>query len=153
MSVLTPREKRERFLHEPEGALLWLSLLNDPLGRKDWLDGKFTFKQHDGTPILDYSAPWPDYVEPKGERLECVGIVRNVEVYGRASKFRSHWELRAALKPWQKDYRRGEPGDIDGFITTTGRFLNRREAQDFAINSGQLKRALGREMLSSDLNW
>lgn len=97
-------------------------------------------------------------INPVGERLRCVGIIRGDKTYGHGFGFRSHWELRAAIdaaegKPRKADYRRGEPGDIDGFITTDGWFLNRREAQDFAVKSGQLSGQLGRELLSSDLKW
>jgi hypothetical protein len=45
---------------------------------------------------------------------------------------------------------------VDGFLTSTGRFVNRFEAKDIAIQAKQIHdrwRETKRELLSSDINW
>lgn len=88
------------------------------------------------------------------ERLTAAAIQRSGEVLHRG--FKSHWQLRAALDPNDPDPRHGKPGDIDGFVTSTGRFVTRREARDVGVASGQLHkswRTAQRDLLSSDINW
>jgi hypothetical protein len=88
------------------------------------------------------------------ERLAAAAIMRGGDVLERG--FRSHWELRQALKPGLIDYSRGEPGDIEGFVTSNGRFVNRHEAKDIAIAAGQIHerwKNSGRDLLSSDIDW
>lgn len=90
----------------------------------------------------------------KVERLKAAAIVRNGEVLERG--FKSHWELRMALNPGLIDYRQGEPGDVEGFVTTAGRFVDRNEARTVGIAAGQLHdswRKASRPLLSSDINW
>lgn len=85
------------------------------------------------------------------ERLRCAAITRGGEVLERG--FKSHYELRLALTG-NGDKR--EPGDIEGFMTTSDRFLTRREAVSVGIACGQLDqswRGAGRELLSSDISW
>ena len=48
------------------------------------------------------------------------------------------------------------PGDIEGFVTSTGRFVDRDQAKAVGIASGQLGRMWrdgARKLLSSDINW
>lgn len=91
---------------------------------------------------------------PAVERLCAAAIKRDGEVHERG--FKSHWELRAALNPESVDYRHGLPGDVDGFVTTSGRFVDREEARAVALESGQIGpmwRNAGRSLLSSDISW
>ncbi|MBB5985985.1 hypothetical protein [Sphingobium lignivorans] len=86
------------------------------------------------------------------ERLIAVAIQRGPTL--TSSAFKSHVDLRMALGD-QNPYL-GQPGDIDGFMSSTGRFLTRRDAVSVAIKAGQLSpRWLNatRELLSSDINW
>ncbi len=85
---------------------------------------------------------------PNVERLESAAIERDGKIHGG---HRSHYELRRSL---------GDPNpqtsnlaDTEGFLTTTGRFVSRREAQDVAIVAEQIRSAIGRPLLSSDINW
>jgi hypothetical protein len=82
------------------------------------------------------------------ERLKCAAIMRDGKVH---DGLRSHYELRRAL---------GDPSpqtsnlnDIEGFLTTTGRFVSRNEAQDVALLAGQIRSHQGRPLLSSDIDW
>jgi hypothetical protein len=48
------------------------------------------------------------------------------------------------------------PGDIEGFVTTNGRFVDRREAKDVALAAGQIHsswKTATRKLLSSDVHW
>lgn len=83
------------------------------------------------------------------ERLVSVAIVREGKVHSRG--FKSHAELRSALgdaEPYQQIER---PWDVEGFLTSTGRFVNRREAVHVANESGQCRGRVG-ELLSSDID-
>lgn len=85
---------------------------------------------------------------PDVERLKCAAIVRDGKVH---DGLRSHYELRLAI---------GDPSpqtsnlnDVEGFLTSTGRFVTREEAQDVALAAGQIRSAQRRPLLSSDINW
>ena len=93
----------------------------------------------------------PKPVDPKAERLRAVAILRDGRVFERG--FKSHWELRAALNPELMDYTQTIHGDVDGFITTSDRFVDRTEAQEVAFKAGQIHSMMRRPMLSSDINW
>lgn len=89
------------------------------------------------------AAPRPDV-----ERLKCAAIQRDGTVHQGP---RSHYELRSSL---------GDPmpqtsnlNDVEGFLTSTGRFVTRAEAQDVAVAAGQISGHQGRPLLSSDINW
>lgn len=87
------------------------------------------------------------------ERLTGTAIKRDGEV---KSGFRSHYQLRQSLDPSDPDPRISKPGDIDGFITSTGRLVTRKEARLIAIESGQVShhwKTATRDILSSDVNW
>jgi len=87
------------------------------------------------------------------ERLVGVGIQRAGEVVG-GGMWRSHYELRAGLGDANPAER--QPDDVEGFITSTGRFLTRRAAIPVAIDAGQLNeswRDTRRDLLSSDVGW
>lgn len=68
----------------------------------------------------------PKPVDQTVERLRAVAILRNGAVLERG--FKAHWELRAALNPELMDHTQTIPGDIDGFITTANRFVDRAAA-------------------------
>lgn len=93
--------------------------------------------------------------KPAVERLKAAAILRDGTVHERG--FKSHWELRAALNPDCTGYHhRGLPGDLDGFVTSSGRFVDREQAKAVALAAGQIgpmwARA-GRSLLSSDISW
>lgn len=86
------------------------------------------------------------------ERLECCAIKRDGEVHSRG--FKEHWKIRSSLR--DEDPHTKNPKDEEGFLTTMGRFVGRREAKQIAIACGQLPsiwEKVGREVLSSDIDW
>jgi hypothetical protein len=86
------------------------------------------------------------------ERLVAAAIKRDGIVLDRG--FKSHWQLRSALD--DPDPKNGRPGDVDGFVTSTGRFVDRMEAREVGIAAGQINstwRGAHRDLLSSDINW
>ncbi len=88
------------------------------------------------------------------ERLTCVAIRRGGEVLQRG--FQSHWELRYSLDPSLLDPRQTVSGDEDGFYTSEGRFVDRSDAVEVAVNAGQLSPGwlrAQRKLLSSDIDW
>lgn len=82
------------------------------------------------------------------ERLICAAIKRGTLVHGG---FNSHSQIRGALG--DKNPYVSTPGDVEGFATSHGRFLDRRAAQDVAFAAGQITRRMERDMLSSDIDW
>lgn len=85
---------------------------------------------------------------PDVERLKSAAIVRDGKVRDGG---RSHYDVRRSL---------GDPSpqtsnlnDVEGFLTSTGRFVTREEAQDVALAAGQIRSLQGRPLLSSDINW
>lgn len=88
------------------------------------------------------------------ERLTAAAIKRDGDVLERG--FKSHYQLRSALDPNDPNPREGKPGDVDGFVTTAGRFVDREQAKKVALAAGQIsehwERAT-RQLLSSDINW
>lgn len=92
--------------------------------------------------------------ETNGERLKSVAIRRDGEVLERG--FHSHYQLRIAVDPNDPDPRHGRPGDVDGFMTSTGRFVDRDEARRVALSAGQIHaswKEASRQLLSSDVHW
>jgi hypothetical protein len=88
---------------------------------------------------------WPNNTE----RLVAAAIKRNGETH--SGGFKSHAEVRKWLgdaNPYDSN-----PADIEGFITNTGRFLDRAVARMLAIDAGQVSPSFNRELLSSDINW
>lgn len=82
------------------------------------------------------------------ERLRACAIMRHGVMLERG--FKTHWELRAAYG--DEDPYKPLVGDLSGFITTLGRFVERYEAVDIAVEAGQAE-PMGRPLLSSDINW
>lgn len=86
-----------------------------------------------------------------GERLVSVAIQRDGKTH---DGLRSHYELRVALgdvNPVSSNL-----NDVEGFMTSKGRFVDRDEARDIGVAAGQLHeswRKAGRKLLSSDINW
>lgn len=88
------------------------------------------------------------------ERLVAAAILRDGKVMERGAK--SHWELRMYLNPENYDHSTAIPGDLEGFVTSTGRFVDRSEAKLVAVASGQVNprwKFAERDLLSSDINW
>lgn len=83
------------------------------------------------------------------ERITAVAIIRGGEVHSRG--FKSHAQLRAALGDEQPYQDIARPNDQEGFLTSAGRFVNRREAVQVAQASGQCRGRIG-ELLSSDID-
>lgn len=88
------------------------------------------------------------------ERLTGVAIKREGVIYSLPHYYGGHKVMRdnlvAKKLAWMLD------GDIEGFITSTGRFVNRAEAKAVALLAGQLGQQWSgptREVLSSDINW
>ena len=85
---------------------------------------------------------------PDVERLKCAAIQRDGKVH---DGLRSHYELRRSLgdaNPQASNLK-----DVEGFLTSTGRFVTREEAQDVALAAGQIRSAQRRPLLSSDIDW
>jgi len=85
---------------------------------------------------------------PDVERLKCAAIMRDGKIH---DGLRSHYELRSALG--DRSPQTSQLTDVEGFLTTKGRFVDRAEAQDVALLAGQLRSAQGRPLLSSDIDW
>jgi len=93
------------------------------------------------------------------ERLVGCAIVREGKTHPNPEGLRfgptSHYEVRAGLR--DADPARSCPTDIEGFLTSAGRFVTREEAIPIGVAAGQLHPrwagARGRKLLSSDLNW
>lgn len=65
--------------------------------------------------------------------------------------FKSHAEVRHLFKDGNDPYTR-VPGDEEGFTTSDGQYVSRRQALRIGVESGQC-RYQERELLSSDINW
>ncbi len=80
------------------------------------------------------------------ERLVSVALMRA----GRLEHgHNSHAKLRQQLgdaNPYAST-----PGDQEGFYTSAGRFVTRREAAQVALGAGQIHASMARELLSSDV--
>jgi hypothetical protein len=88
--------------------------------------------------------------KPAVERLVAVGLIRDGVTHGADRGFKEHWRLRGALgdeDPYEK-----KATDEYGFITSTGRFVDRGEAQIIGEEAGQCQ-PMRRELLSSDIDW
>ena len=84
------------------------------------------------------------------EKLVAVAIIRDGVTESRG--FKSHWQVRAALGDENPQIH--HDGDEEGFLTSTGRFVNRGQARDVGIASGQLSpmwKNATRPVLSSDI--
>lgn len=82
------------------------------------------------------------------EHLVAVAIIRDGVTESRGC--RSHYELRRMLGDAHPLERRRD--DEEGFLTSTGRFLDRDEAAQIGEIAGQCQRSR-RELLSSDITW
>lgn len=81
------------------------------------------------------------------EHLVACAIIRDGETHSRG--FKEHWRIRAALgdaDPYTKNR-----SDQMGFLTNTGRFVDRDEARMIGAEAGQCS-AARRELLSSDVD-
>lgn len=84
------------------------------------------------------------------ERLVACAVIYGTEISSFGCK--SHGEVRERLgipHPYGNHHR---PDETAGFITSTGRFVDRREAVQIANASGQCHGRVG-ELLSSDIDW
>jgi hypothetical protein len=114
--------------------------------RRRSAEGRAIVQSREGQPP---DAPRREGVEPMSnvEKLKCVAIMRAGQVIERG--FKDHYSLRASIgdeKPSEK-----QAGDVDGFITTTGRFVTRLEARDIGAAARQCQPAK-RPLLSSDVD-
>lgn len=82
------------------------------------------------------------------ERLNCAAIERDGKIH---DGLRSHYELRQALGDTSPQT--SNLNDVEGFLTSTGRFVGREEAQDVALAAGQIRALQRRPLLSSDIDW
>lgn len=89
------------------------------------------------------AAPSPDV-----ERLKCAAIQRDGKVH---DGLRSHYELRQSLGDALPQT--SNLNDVEGFLTSKGRFVTREEAQDVALAAGQIRSLQRRPLLSSDIDW
>lgn len=88
------------------------------------------------------------------ERLKAAAIMRDGALLERG--FKSHYQLRAALDPDDPAPQYSKDGDLEGFVTSTGRFVDRDEARAVGMAAGQLHTSWAnakRPLLSSDINW
>jgi hypothetical protein len=87
------------------------------------------------------------------ERITAVALKRGEKLV-KALRGGSHSELRASLgdeNPYQ-----ARASDVEGFVTSRGRFVTRKEAVPIAIEARQIHPAwsqVSRDLLSSDLDW
>ena len=81
------------------------------------------------------------------ERLTACALIRDGETHSRG--FKEHWKIRAALGDADPHTKR--PTDEMGFLTSTGRFVNRHQARAIGAAAGQCS-ASQRELLSSDVD-
>ena len=89
-------------------------------------------------------------IDPNGERRVSVAIIRNGVTESRG--FKTHADLRRALGD-ENPYNQ-KRDDIEGFLTSEGRFVDRQEAKRIAVHCGQLDQwwlNVSRKLLSSDL--
>lgn len=76
------------------------------------------------------------------ERLVGVAIIRDGETLSM------HEGSHAQLRGWKDRLE----GDVEGFMTSTGRFVGRAAAHLIGAKAGQVTQT-GRELLSSDVVW
>lgn len=82
------------------------------------------------------------------ERLKCAAIQRDGKIH---DGLRSHYELRRSLGDTLPQT--SQLNDVEGFLTSKGRFVDREEAQRVALAAGQISSLQRRPLLSSDINW
>jgi hypothetical protein len=93
------------------------------------------------TPAGTHSAPKVE------EWLISAAIKRDGVVH---SGKHNHAELRVALG--DEEAYQSQAGDIEGFMTNTGRFLTREQAKPVGEAAGQCSHQV-RPLLSSDITW
>lgn len=84
------------------------------------------------------------------ERLVACAIIRNGEHHSYG--YKSHGQIRSRLGDVDAYENRYRIDDTEGFMTSHGRFVNRRQAMEIAEEAGQYQ-SMQRELLSSDINW
>lgn len=82
------------------------------------------------------------------ERLTACAIIRNGVTESRG--FKAHWEIRAALG--DQDPTKPKPDDVEGFMTSEGRFVGRGVAALIGYDAGQVKHPSA-PLLSSEVDW
>ena len=92
-----------------------------------------------------------DNPPPRNPNVECLvsaAIRRDGLTY---AGHRTHADIRHALgnTPSYEHV----PGDIEGFLTSENRFVDRNEAVRIGQQAGQVPPNFGRELLSSDVKW
>jgi len=81
------------------------------------------------------------------EYLTACALIRGGETHSNG--FKEHWRIRAALGDAEPT--RANPSDEMGFLTSMGRFVDRREARMIGAEAGQCSPS-SRELLSSDVD-
>lgn len=85
------------------------------------------------------------------ERLSKPAIMRGGKLH---TGKKAHWDIRAALG--DENPTTPNLNDVEGFVTSTGRFVTRAEAKKIGIAAGQLHSSwekATRDVLSSDIRW
>lgn len=91
--------------------------------------------------------------DPDTEKLVGCVLRRDGVEYGRDRQYRDHASLRREIGGTDLfDPYKPVAGDICGFLTNRGNFLDRRHARAIAHMAGQATSS-GRELLSSDIDW
>lgn len=85
------------------------------------------------------------------ERITACAIIRDNKIHsgGHLSHGAIRYHMFGDAEPYAH---RPRPTDTEGFLTSTGRFVDRREAVQIANASGQCRGRVG-ELLSSDIDW
>lgn len=81
------------------------------------------------------------------EHLVACALIRDGVTHSGGCK--EHWRIRAALG--DADPYKSNPADTYGFLTNTGRFVDRYEARKIGAEAGQCQLA-ARELLSSEVD-
>ena len=98
--------------------------------------------------------PFSD-VQGSMERIVGVALMRNGAMLMGNGKYTSHAELRHAINP-SLFCSESVKGDIEGFVTSRDRFVNRDEAKSVGVASGQLRpiwKNSNMKLLSSSIDW
>lgn len=82
------------------------------------------------------------------ERLVACAIMRRGRMFSYGH--RDHRSIRRQLG--DEDIYNPSAGDIDGFVTSLDRFVDRHDAKYIGESAGQCRPML-RDLLSSDINW
>lgn len=86
------------------------------------------------------------------EKLVAAAIIRNGKIESNGLK--AHWRIRLVLG--DENPTRSQLTDQEGFLTSTGRFVDRYEARRVGVESGQLSpkwETNEHPLFSVDVDW